>query len=476
MKTLKGPVVLIIFDGFGYRIDATGNAITCATMPFFFSLLDRYPWTTLEASGTAVGLPAGTPGNSAVGHFTLGAGKVVEQPLTQFLRLIEQDKLCSLPSIKKHFTELARTGKALHIIGLMSDGSSHSRLIFTQAMITCARAYGIKNIKVHAILDGRDVPQKSAAQFLSKIDAPIVSMQGRLYAMDRNKDPERINRAYAIISTPEAQHPQTWQTTLEHYYHEGLYDEIIPPTQLSPDAYIEKGDGVVMVNIRADRGRELYDLLKKNTALSFIITGIHYEDTPDEESICTTQQAQNTLGDYLEKHQIPCFTVAESEKYAHVTYFLNGGREAAHPLEKRTVLPSDNPVNFVHEPAMQARAITQTLINEANKNSQQFFIVNYANADMVGHSGNLQATEQAVSVLDEELKKLYDFFVEQCGGTLYITGDHGNAEDKRNNNPAHTTDPVYFVIVSKTAPAIDIKQAKTLADIKEFIIKNSLES
>lgn len=475
MNKAKKPVALIILDGFGYKITTKNNAITQQTMPFFFSLLDSYPWTTLQASGTSVGLPAGTPGNSSVGHFTLGAGQIIQQPLTEFSLLIQKHTLCTLPVIQKNFTHLAQTGKTLHILGLMSDGGSHSRLEFTQAIIDCARKYKINSIKVHAILDGRDVPQKSASQFLSKIDAPIVTMQGRLYAMDRNHDQQRLECGYAVITQQHANTAQSWQDALDYYYKNGFDDETLPPTQLSADATVQPGDGLVFVNIRADREREIYRLLKNNPDLSFLITGINYDDDPKAETICKNPQAHHTLGDYLEKHAIAQFTIAESEKYAHVTYFFNGGRQAIRPRETRVIIQSDNPINFIHEPAMKAREITRALLQAAHAHSAQFYLVNYANADMVGHSGDLSATKKAVSVLDEQLKELYRIFVQELGGTLYITGDHGNAEDKNNHNPAHTTNPVYFLVVSE--PRCDKKilmHMKTVADVKEVIIKNSL--
>ncbi len=476
MNKAKRAVALIILDGFGYNVTIKNSAITQQTMPFFFSLLDSYPWTTLQASGTSVGLPAGTPGNSSVGHFTLGAGQIIQQPLTEFSLLIQKHTLCTLPIIQKNFTQLAQAGKTLHILGLMSDGNSHSRLEFTQAIIGCARKYHIKSLKVHAILDGRDVPQKSAAQFLSKIDAPIVTIQGRLYAMDRNQDQQRLERGYMVITQQRANNTaQSWQDALDYYYKKGFNDETIPPTQLTADATIQPGDGLVFVNIRADREREIYRLLKNNSDLSFLITGINYDDDPKAEAICKTPQAQHTLGDYLEKHAISQFTIAESEKYAHVTYFFNGGRQAIHPNETRVIIESDNPVNFIHEPAMKAGEITRALLHAAHTQTAQFYLVNYANADMVGHSGDLPATKKAARVLDEQLKQLYKVFVQELGGTLYITGDHGNAEDKSNHNPAHTTNPVYFLIVSN--PPCDKKilmHMKTLADAKEVIIKNSL--
>jgi 2,3-bisphosphoglycerate-independent phosphoglycerate mutase len=473
MKTPKKPIGLIILDGFGYSDPGSGSPITPQTMPFFFSLLARYPWTTLAASGTAVGLPPGTPGNSAVGHFTLGSGRAIEQPLTEFSRLIHEHKLCSLAVIKKNFTMLAQSGKTLHILGLMSDGGAHSKLEFTTAIIACARRYGITSINVHAILDGRDVPQKSAPQFLEKIDAPVVTIQGRIYAMDRNQDKERLQRGYSVLVNDLNQPEQTWQNALETYYKQGFYDETIPPTQLSTRASIKPGDGIVFVNIRADRDREIYESLKNTHDLSFIVTGINYDNDPNAQTICKTPHADNTLGDYLEQHKIPLFTIAESEKYAHVTYFFNGGREAIRPDETRVIIPSDNPINFVESPAMKAPEITRALTHAVTNNTAEFYLVNYANADMVGHSGDLSATRAAVSILDHQLKQLCDLFM-PLGGTLYITGDHGNAEDKSHHNPAHTTNPVYFLVVSE--PPCDKKilsGMQTLADVKDVIIKNS---
>ncbi|MBY0109732.1 MAG: 2,3-bisphosphoglycerate-independent phosphoglycerate mutase [Candidatus Babeliaceae bacterium] len=481
----KKPVGLIILDGFGYRKDLKDNAITPKTMPFFFSLLRKYPWTTLAASGNAVGLPEGIPGNSAVGHFTLGAGKIFEQPLTQFSRMIHDGTFFELPVIKNNFIQLAKTGKTLHIMGLISDGGSHSKVEHTQAVITAAGRYGIKKIVIHAVLDGRDVPQKSAMEFLERIEktvfelpaqtnAEIGTLQGRLYAMDRNENIERLKQAYRVI-TQEEPHPiQTWQNALENYYGQGFYDETIPPMQLIKDPTIKNGDGFVFVNIRADRSRELYLLLKHTSNLSFLISGIDYQNDSNSLTICTTPNTTNTLNDYLEKQTIKIFSIAESEKYAHITYFFNGGREKNRPNETRVIIQSDNPTTFVHEPAMKAREITHALVQALDHHDAEFYLVNYANADMVGHSGNLEATKKAVGVLDKQLKRLYETFVIKHQGTLYITGDHGNAEDKKNSNPAHTTSPVYFLVVSEQPINKNILTTmKTLADVKDVIIKNS---
>ncbi len=488
MTYTKKPVALIILDGFGYRKDFNDNAITAKTMPFFFSLLEKYPWTALAASGSAVGLPEGTPGNSAVGHFTLGAGKIIEQPLTQFSRMVHDGTFFDLPIIKNNFTQLAKRDKTLHVMGLISDGDSHSRVEHTQAVITAAGKYGIKRVVIHAILDGRDAPQKSASRFLKRIEqtifelpaqtkAEIGTLQGRLYAMDRNENLDRLMQAYRIITQEEPHQIQSWQHALENYYAQGLYDETIPPTQLTQDPTIKNGDGFAFVAIRADRSRQLYKLFKRNKDLSFLISGINYENDPHDQAICETPKAKTTLNDYLEKQHIKIFSIAESEKYAHITYFFNGGKEQPRLNETRVIIQSDNPSSFIHEPAMKAREITHALLQALDQHDAEFYLVNYANADMIGHSGDLEATKKAVGALDQQLKLLYEDFIIKHDGTLYITGDHGNAEDKKNNNPAHTTNSVYFLVVSE--PPINknnLATIKTLADVKDVIIKNSFTS
>lgn len=487
MNQRKPPLILTILDGFGYSTDYTCSAITPETMPFFFSLLKAYPWTTLAASGSAVGLPEGTPGNSAVGHFTLGAGKIIEQPLTQFSRMIKGHVLGELPVIKNNFTQLARSGAALHIIGLISDGGSHSRIEHTQALITLAGGYGIKKVVVHAILDGRDAPQKSAPEYLQRIDktiqelpatthAEIGTLQGRLYAMDRNGNTDRLRRAYEALTIPvHSELVKSWNQELERSYAQGLYDEIIPPIQLTKDPIIHDKDGLVFVNIRADRERELYQLLKHNKDLSFLISGINYEDDPHDQTICKTPHATDTLNDYLEKRGIKTFAIAESEKYAHITYFFDGGRETDRLNETRVIIQSDDPKNFASEPAMKAAEITKALLEVCEHNNAQFYLVNYANADMVGHSGDREATKRAVGCLDLQLKQLYETFVVKHHGVLFVTGDHGNAEDKCDNNPAHTTNPVYFIVASD--PLINksiLEPMKGIADVKDVIIRHFL--
>ncbi len=360
---------------------------------------------------------------------------------------------------------------------------------------------------MHAILDGRDVPQKSAAQFLERIQqtlqalpettvGEIGTIQGRLYAMDRNENIGRLTQAYNALTVAEesplrykslrdslrvhgdksvhSEPIEPWQDALEYYYAQGLYDELIPPTQLTQDPTIKDGDGLIFVNIRADRGRELYKLFKQNSKLSFLISGIAYDNDAHDKTICTTPHATNTLNDYLSKKNMRIFSIAESEKYAHITYFFNGGRERKHPQETRVIIPSDSPETFLHEPHMKAHEITQTVLKALKNNLADFYLINYANADMVGHTGDLQATKKAVGYLDQQLEKLYNAFVQEHSGTLYITGDHGNAEDKNNQNPAHTTNPVYFVVVSDPhCPSTLLNGVSTLADVKNIIIENS---
>lgn len=462
------PVALIILDGFGYAQPSPSNPINPHNMPFFFSLLAQYPWTPLQASGTAVGLLPGMAGNSAVGHFTLGAGKAIEQPLTQLSAMIKDGSLAEQPIIKTRFIQLAESGKTLHILGLMSDGNSHSRLEFTQAMIKIAHDYGIKRVLVHTILDGRDAPQKSAPEFLEKLEGVIATLQGRMYAMDRNDNLERIKKGFDIFTVPSKAQFATWQQALDMYYAQGLYDETIPPTALIDDHIIKDGDGFVFVNIRDDREREITNLLDNDKKLSFIITGINYNNNPRNESICARAVSTTTLNDYLEQKHIKIFSCAESEKYAHITYFFNGGRETDRKDEIRVVIQSDDPVNFATQPAMKAREITAAVTDAVTRDTAQFYLINYANADMVGHTGNLQATAQAVTILDKQLKMLYKKIVVEKGGTLFITADHGNAEDKSHNNPAHTTNPVYFVAVSQQP--MTLPDMKTLADVKNVII------
>lgn len=484
---IKKPVALIILDGFGYRKDPQYNAIAQAHMRNFSAWLLEYPHTLLEASGTAVGLPNHMPGNSMVGHLTLGAGRVLEQPLTMLNQEIADGSFFKNPLLIKRFQQLKSTGGTLHIMGLLSDGGSHSYEEHLYALLRMARQQGLTNIVVHAFLDGRDVPPRSAAHYLEHLDAVfkeigcgiLGTIHGRAYAMDRAGRQEYLQKSYDVLTQPHKGQFATWQDALEYYYAQGLKDEIIPPTTLVTNCYMKQGDGLIFFNIRADRARGIMHLFLERhyPALLWIITGVKYSPDEHADVLCPLSIAQHTLLDMLEGAHKTTFVIAESEKYAHVSYFFNGGRDIVHSHEMRIVVPSIAPEKFVEHPEMCAPEITDSLLRSLTKNPRDFYLVNYANPDMIGHTGDFDATVKAIKCIDIQLERLYTQIVEKMNGTLFIVADHGKAEemfDSASQQPrtAHTTNPVYFIMMQK-----ELKHHPTilplhgLADVAPFILQ-----
>jgi len=495
LAPINPPVALVILDGFGYSKNTDHNAISAAHMTTFVDLCAHYPHALLDASGDSVGLLPGMIGNSAVGHLTIGAGRVVPQPIKVLLDTIHDGTFASNKELAHCLHSLHKSSNALHIIGLLSDAGIHCHTAIIKACIRIAQEHGIKKIVVHPILDGRDAPPQSAQKYLTELQswintptARIGTLVGRYYAMDRNANWDRTSAAYTMLTQPDFKNRySSWSQVLETQYAQGITDEFIPPTHLDSDSTIEPGDGIIFCNIRADRARQLTTLLLK-THPAWIITGIPYfteasknkhsfsEQEMQTHSLYTPPVLQDTLLDKLVAQGKTIFTCAESEKYAHISYFFKGGKEDVLPHETRVIIPSLNPKTFVTHPEMRAPEITKTVLQSLRTKPCDFYLVNYANPDMVGHSGNFDATVQALRCIDEQLAQLYNEIVLQQKGTLYITADHGKAEqlwDTKNNQPntAHTANPVPFVMVRQNLrdKALPIPM-HTLADIAPLIL------
>ena len=479
------PYALIIFDGFGYRKDTKYNAIAQAYTPTIDYLLSHYPHCLLHAAGEYVGLPPGYIGNSEVGHMTIGAGQIIKQSLTIINEAIENKSFFQNTTLIIHLEHLKRTEKTLHLIGLLSDAGVHSNINHLLALIKAAHDIHVKRIIVDVILDGRDTTSKSAFKYLRELDGyikqfpevAIGSIHGRFYAMDRDKNFDRTDQSINILTTKTAKKNITWQEVLEKNYAQNISDEFIPPTQLSPENMIHEDDGIIIFNFRSDRSRQLKNQLQK-LDLNFVLTMVPYE-TSDNKSNCLfeTSQITNTLLDVLAKNNKTVFAVAETEKYAHVTYFFNGGHEQKLDNETRVVIPSIKTKNYVDCPCMSAPEITNAILKSLKDKPCDFYLVNYANADMVGHSGDMQATIKAVECLDKQLAILYEKIVKKYHGTLYITADHGNAElmyDEKSMQPStsHTENPVPFIYVTNKKNNTKIVNIAQLADIKDFILKD----
>ncbi|PKN03455.1 2,3-bisphosphoglycerate-independent phosphoglycerate mutase [Candidatus Dependentiae bacterium HGW-Dependentiae-1] len=494
MKNIK-PTVLVILDGFGYRKEKEFNAIATAQTPTLTYLFQTYPHTLLQAAGKAVGLLPEYMGNSEVGHLTIGSGRVIPQPITIIHKAIATGAFFKNPLLTANLQRLARSGKCLHLMGLLSDAGVHSHIQNLYALLDAAVENGITNIAVHAFLDGRDTPPQSAEKYLEQLSKKLIqlnygciaSIHGRFYAMDRDKNWERTEKSYRALTQINSLNYTSWETALHAYYAQEIYDEFIPPTPLTLTHTIHPDDGIIFFNIRPDRARQLacafidpgfHAFERKKIPLIFFITPVPYATELKTIALYNKPTTPNTLKEVLAQHNKSMFTIAETEKYAHVTYFFNGGKENILPNEIRILIPSIPTKNYIDLPKMSAPLITQAVLNSLANAPKDFYLINYANADMVGHSGNFEATVKAIECLDQEIKKLYDAVVQKMDGTLYITADHGNAEymfDIKTNQPhtAHTVNPVPFMIIRKELTQNTHPLPLTqLADIAPFILQN----
>lgn len=490
-----GPHVLVILDGFGYRHAHDHNAIQAAHPEHFLRLQSQYPSTTLNASGTHVGLLPHMIGNSEVGHLTIGSGRSIKQPVSIIHDAIADGSFFSNPLMVRRFTEIAQKKGRLHLMGLLSDGGVHSHEDHLFALISMAARLGVTSIVVHPFLDGRDCSPQSAAQYLERLDKAlkgvkngiIGTLHGRFYAMDRDNHWERTERSYKMLTSPHKPHFANWIQALDDSYAKGITDEFFIPLTLHHNAYIQPGDALVFFNFRADRARQLTRSLvdpKFNAFpthplnLAWMITFTKYHPDFNVEVLLEKNPVHNTFFDLLEQAEKSIFTIAETEKYAHVTYFFNGGREVIHQHETRILIPSKRHfATYAHIPQMSAPEITHAVLQSLTENSHDFYLINYANADMVGHSGDFNATVKAIQYLDHEIQRLYVRVIEQLNGTLYITGDHGKAEDMWNiqlSQPrtAHTTNKVPFIYSNQKEKGNSAHLPLTeLADIAPFMLQ-----
>ncbi len=489
------PTLLIILDGFGYSPSAHYNAILNAYKPTFDYLLETFPHTLLTASGTAVGLLDNQQGNSEVGHLTIGSGRVIEQNSTRIEKSIDDGSFFSNKILRNNLDYLHKTGKKLHIMGLLSDGGIHSNTKTLYALLKAAHQHHISAVVIHAFLDGRDVPPQSATRYLEQLDKECTqyhnvhlgTIHGRFYAMDRDDNWLRTEQTYRVITEKQTITFAHWRDALTYYYHEHITDEFIPPTQLDSKGIVQEGDAVIFFNYRADRTRQLTDSFvdphfqhfqRKKIALARFITLTDYDLHSTSIDIAfPSMPVANTLKDVLAHAGKTIFSIAETEKYIPITYFFNGYKNSPIAHETCILIPSLPRSTYVQFPCMSAQKITETVAHSLRTQPSDFYLINYANADMVGHSGNFNATVKAIECLDKQLQILVQA-VRQCNGTLYITADHGNAEDKydpitRGPKTSHTSNPVYFIMMNNDTAHKKISlPLKGLADIAPFILKN----
>lgn len=490
------PVVLVILDGWGYREQEEANAIALAHTPVMDSLWTAYPRTLIRTSGKDVGLPQGQMGNSEVGHLNLGAGRVVPQELVRISDAVEDGSLFENPALVRICQEVGRRGSKLHLIGLCSEGGVHSHLEHLLGLLDLAKLQGLSQVCLHAITDGRDTNPTEGVEAIGKIQAHldeiglgrIATLCGRYYAMDRDRRWERTQKAYDLLVREGSGDGRSAVRVLQDSYDEGITDEFIRPTRLAPGA-VEPGDGIVFFNFRPDRARQLcHAFLSPDfngferqliQPLSFV-TFTQYDPKLPAAVAFEPQSLTNILGEILAREGLRQFRTAETEKYPHVTYFFNGGWETPFPGEDRELIPSPQVATYDLAPAMSAPAVTDVACRAIEKGIYSLVVINYANPDMVGHTGNQEAAIQAVETVDRCLGRLIES-AGQRGGTVLITADHGNAECMRDEegNPwtAHTTNPVPFILIEgegRKVPghggSVELQEGGRLCDIAPTIL------
>jgi 2,3-bisphosphoglycerate-independent phosphoglycerate mutase len=491
------PVVLIILDGWGYREQADGNAIAVANTPVMDSLWMAYPRTLIRTSGKAVGLPVGQMGNSEVGHLNIGAGRVVPQELVRISDAVEDGTIQNNPALLKVCQDVLDKNGKLHLMGLCSDGGVHSHLDHLYGLLNLAKAKKIRDVCIHAIMDGRDTNPKDGIKYIKQlqeqIDAigigRIVTISGRYYAMDRDKRWDRVKQAYDVIITDGEGNGLSAADVMLSSYSEGINDEFVVPCRIAPGS-VEAGDGVIFFNFRPDRARELtqvfIDANFKDFERSYIqplsfVTLTQYDSHFPVLVAFEPQNLNNILGQVIAEHGLKQLRTAETEKYAHVTYFFNGGLEQPYQGEDRELIPSPSVATYNLQPEMSAEAVTDVAIEGIEKGIYSLIVINYANPDMVGHTGMMEAAVKAVETVDHCLGILLQG-ISQAGGTAIIIADHGNAEYMcdAEGNPwtAHTTNPVPFILVEgekRKIPGhgtdIPLRTDGCLADIAPTILQ-----
>ncbi|MEO6834800.1 MAG: 2,3-bisphosphoglycerate-independent phosphoglycerate mutase [Candidatus Tumulicola sp.] len=470
------PVVLAVLDGWGCRDAAYGNAIAAAAIPHWRAFFDRYPWTTLEASGEEVGLPKGIMGNSEVGHMNLGSGRVVAQGLLVIDAEIASGEFSRNETLQAAIAHAKRRNGTLHLMGLLSDGCVHSSLEHLFALIDAAIAGGVP-VAVHGFLDGRDTPPRSAETYVRQLEAKlaaagghgaIATIGGRFYAMDRDHRWERTHKAYDAIANARAGcRAETALAAVRAGYERGEDDEFVVPTVVGTPRPVENGDAAIFFNFRPDRARQLTTAFDAGIGAFHVpfdafgprayddllfATMTRYEEHFPNPVLFGPRPQYDTFGEVLSRNGLRQLRLAETEKYAHVTYFFNGGREERFEGEDRVLIPSDRSVpTYDLAPAMRANEITDAAVEAIASGTYDAIVMNYANADMVGHTGKWAPTIAAVEVLDACLQRLARATL-AAGGLLAVTADHGNAEEKldRDGSPltAHTTNRVPLLLIA----------------------------
>ncbi len=492
------PVVLAILDGWGHRSESKNNAIRSADTPVMDSLWDAYPHTLIEASGADVGLPDNQMGNSEVGHLTIGAGRIIQQELVRISNTVNSKKLDQIEILKALANELSQSKKTLHLMGLCSDGGVHSHINHLLGLIDWATKAGIKKIAIHAFTDGRDTPAQSALSYLNilekKLDessvAELASLCGRYWAMDRDNRWERTQKAHQLLTDPSlAITKLSIKEIINKSYSAQITDEFLEPVRLT-STYLEEGDGLIMFNFRPDRARQLiqsltvknFESFKRNNSPQLkTVTFTQYEIGLPVEVAFPPESLNDLLGQVIADQGLLQYRTAETEKYPHVTYFLNGGIEKPLPGEDRHLVPSPRVATYDLSPEMSADQLTESCLKAIQSGLYSLIVINYANPDMVGHTGVLEAALKAIRKVDECIGKILEA-TGKMSGSLLITADHGNAElmEGPDGQPwtAHTTNPVPVILIEGEkrkiygeGNAIQLRKGGGLADIAPTILQ-----
>jgi 2,3-bisphosphoglycerate-independent phosphoglycerate mutase len=458
--------VLAILDGWGYSPDQTHNAIREAETPVMDALWEAYPHTLIEASGAAVGLPDDQMGNSEVGHLTIGSGRIIRQELVRIGQAVRDGSIASNTSLNALADALLLSGGTLHLVGLCSDGGVHSHLDHLGGLLHWAAGRGLHDVAIHAISDGRDTPPNSAPDYLDELQRQIevagigriATLCGRYWAMDRDNRWERTEKAYHLLCDDVPPCGLSAQEVVQNSYAEGINDEFLEPVRLAP-GHLKPGDGLICFNFRPDRVRQLIRALVLEEFSAFsrtrvepleVVTFTQYEQGLPVQVAFPPESLDGLLGQVVSEHGLLQFRTAETEKYPHVTYFMNGGIEQAFPGEDRHLVPSPRVATYDQLPEMSAAKLTDSCIAAIQKGIYSLVIINYANPDMVGHTGQMQATKEAIAMVDHCVGRLVEA-TNRMGGTLLITADHGNAEVMEGPDgrawTAHTTNPVPVILV-----------------------------
>jgi 2,3-bisphosphoglycerate-independent phosphoglycerate mutase len=486
------PLVLCILDGWGERSDKSDNAIAAARTPNWDRLKTLWPHARLQASEHYVGLPDGQMGNSEVGHTNLGAGRLVLQDLPRIDQAIADGSAARLPALRDFVDRLQRSAGTAHLLGLLSPGGVHSHQQQIAALARILAAAGLP-VAVHAILDGRDTPPKAALAYLSEFAREVAvldrlrvaSLCGRYWAMDRDKRWDRVERACRVIVDAEGEAARDPAQAVEAAYARGETDEFVAPAAIVPYRGMRDGDGLFIVNFRADRVREIASALldpefsgfvrKRRVAFAAALGLVEYSVELNRflGTLFPPENLDDTFGEIIAKAGLKQLRIAETEKYAHVTFFFNGGRETVFPGEQRILVPSPKVATYDQKPEMSAPEVTDAVVAAIENGDADVVVLNYANADMVGHTGRTDAAIRAIETIDACLGRL-SRAVEARGGTLVITADHGNAEmmrDPETGEPhtAHTLDPVPFVVVNPPAPIGRLADGR-LADVAPTLL------